>query len=116
MPGWNAREGSAQPGVPLWRPCQAHPRARRPPAAPHSSPPLPTPPLHTKAQYRLTLGPTPTLVCRIHTKALYRLTLGSRDVVKGCTDDMCCTSWLPRGLDPEPECLNGFPQPPHGPP
>eukprot|EP00887_Chlorella_sp_A99_P004932 scaffold4.g4932.t1 len=35
----------------------------------------------------------------IHTKALYRLTPESREVVKGCTEEMCCTSWVPRGVE-----------------
>ncbi|GAB4814314.1 hypothetical protein N2152v2_001360 [Parachlorella kessleri] len=35
----------------------------------------------------------------IHTKALYRLTDASMDKLVGCTEDMCSTSWLPRGID-----------------
>lgn len=37
--------------------------------------------------------------CWIHTKALYRLTDASMDKLVGCTEDMCSTSWLPRGID-----------------
>ena len=33
-------------------------------------------------------------------QALYRLSAESREVIKGCTDDMCRTSWLPRGINP----------------
>lgn len=36
----------------------------------------------------------------IHTKALYRLSDSSREVIKGCTEDMCQTSWKPRGINP----------------
>ena len=28
----------------------------------------------------------------IHTKALYRLTEDSKNIIKGCTDEMCTTS------------------------
>jgi broad specificity phosphatase PhoE len=34
----------------------------------------------------------------IHTKALYRLSTHSREVLEGCTEEMCETSWAPRGL------------------
>lgn len=33
----------------------------------------------------------------IHTKALYRLTEESKEVIQGCTDEMCSTSCLPFG-------------------
>ena len=33
----------------------------------------------------------------VHTKALYRLTDESRDIIKGCTSEMCMTSCLPTG-------------------
>ncbi|KAK9805474.1 hypothetical protein WJX72_000323 [[Myrmecia] bisecta] len=33
----------------------------------------------------------------IHTKALYRLTEESKNIIKGCTDEMCSTSCLPGG-------------------
>ncbi|KAL4428501.1 hypothetical protein ABPG75_002590 [Micractinium tetrahymenae] len=36
----------------------------------------------------------------IHTKALYRLSDGSREIIKGCTEEMCQTSWMPRGINP----------------
>jgi broad specificity phosphatase PhoE len=36
----------------------------------------------------------------IHTKALYRLSESSREIIKGCTSDMCQTSWAPRGINP----------------
>ena len=47
----------------------------------------------------------------IHTKALYRLTEGSRDIIKGCTSEMCQTSCLPTGskLDMEECGQKGFP-------
>ncbi len=35
----------------------------------------------------------------IHTKALYRLTAASRDLVRGCSDEMCSTSVLPSGVN-----------------
>ena len=35
----------------------------------------------------------------IHTKALYRLTQESRDLVRGCSDEMCSTSVLPSGVN-----------------
>lgn len=38
-------------------------------------------------------------VAWIHTKALYRLTEESREVIQGCTDEMCSTSCLPNGTD-----------------
>jgi len=46
----------------------------------------------------------------MHTKALYRLTEGSRDIIKGCTSEMCQTSYLPTGskLSWE-ECGGDFP-------
>ncbi|PSC69919.1 phosphoglycerate mutase [Micractinium conductrix] len=39
-------------------------------------------------------------VAWIHTKALYRLSDGSREIIKGCTEEMCQTSWAPRGINP----------------
>lgn len=39
-------------------------------------------------------------VAWIHTKALYRLSDGSREIIKGCTEDMCQTSWAPRQINP----------------
>ena len=38
-------------------------------------------------------------VAWIHTKALYRLTQESRDIIQGCTDEMCSTSHSSQGLD-----------------
>ncbi|KAL0025571.1 hypothetical protein WJX79_002535 [Trebouxia sp. C0005] len=38
-------------------------------------------------------------VAWIHTKALYRLTEESREIIQGCTDEMCSTSCLPNGTD-----------------
>ena len=32
----------------------------------------------------------------MHTKALYRLTPESRDIIKGCSAEMCTTSSLPK--------------------
>lgn len=34
----------------------------------------------------------------IHTKALYRLTPESKEIVKGCSDEMCSTSALLSGV------------------
>ena len=39
-------------------------------------------------------------VAWIHTKALYRLTQDSRDIIQGCTDEMCSTSHSPHDLEP----------------
>ncbi|KAK9835626.1 hypothetical protein WJX74_004542 [Apatococcus lobatus] len=36
-------------------------------------------------------------VAWIHTKALYRLTEDSKEIIKGCTDEMCSTSVMPAG-------------------
>lgn len=36
-------------------------------------------------------------VAWIHTKALYRLTEESKQVIQGCTDEMCSTSHAPSG-------------------
>ena len=33
-------------------------------------------------------------------QALYRLSPESREIIKGCTEDMCRTSWLPRAINP----------------
>ncbi|EFN55417.1 hypothetical protein CHLNCDRAFT_134554 [Chlorella variabilis] len=33
-------------------------------------------------------------------RALYRLSDSSREVIKGCTEDMCQTSWTPRQINP----------------
>lgn len=45
----------------------------------------------------------------IHTKALYRLTDESRDIIKGCTSEMCMTSCLPTGGVLLPEECGIFP-------
>jgi hypothetical protein len=34
----------------------------------------------------------------IHTKALFKLTPESKDIIRGCTDEMCSTSALLSGL------------------
>ena len=36
-------------------------------------------------------------VAWIHTKALYKLTAQSKEIIKGCTDEMCSTSVIPVG-------------------
>lgn len=36
-------------------------------------------------------------VAWIHTKALYRLTEESKQVIQGCTDEMCSTAHAPSG-------------------
>lgn len=51
----------------------------------------------------------------IHTKALYRLTEESRDIIKGCTAEMCITSCLPTGLMPTADCGSIAPWNPFGP-
>ena len=33
-------------------------------------------------------------------QALYRLSDESRHIIKGCTEDMCRTSWAPREINP----------------
>ena len=44
----------------------------------------------------------------VHTKALYRLTDESRDIIKGCTSEMCMTSCLPTGAMLLPEECGDF--------
>lgn len=45
----------------------------------------------------------------VHTKALYRLTDESRDIIKGCTSEMCMTSCLPTGSMLLPSECGDFP-------
>ena len=51
----------------------------------------------------------------IHTKALYRLTEASRDIIKGCTSEMCMTSCLPTGSQLPIDCREFPPWNPTGP-
>jgi hypothetical protein len=43
---------------------------------------------------------TIVLLYRAVPQALYRLSDASRELIKGCTEEMCRTSWMPRGIDP----------------
>lgn len=45
----------------------------------------------------------------IHTKALYRLSDTSRDIIKGCTSEMCTTSCLPTNSPDEDNCVHFTP-------
>lgn len=58
-------------------------------------------PFPPKRVYNLCLSDphTPVTTLPLPPQALYRLTDASMDKLVGCTEDMCSTSWLPRGID-----------------